>query len=222
MIEIQAQLDYIKLNSHNGEVILDNAQNLYDRWPALDLTVKRRIVEELTQSITIGKEDIEIELGYTPDLLGNTPNSERNVIHALPFSETDEKVVMPYKKAFYENPSKIGDHLCKVRMLRRMFQKDAAQIIGVTEDCFTLWENHKSMPQIQHVPKIIQFLGYNPYSVEGDSLSARIQNHQYKHGLSDKKMGRLVGVHATTVRAWKMGSPPSAKTLVVIEKVLLG
>ncbi|MBS1594121.1 MAG: recombinase family protein [Bacteroidetes bacterium] len=79
LIETEAQLDYIKLNSQNGEVILDNAENLYERWPALDLAVKRRIVEELTQSITIDKEDIEIVFGYTPDILGNTPNGERNL-----------------------------------------------------------------------------------------------------------------------------------------------
>lgn len=79
LIETEAQLDYIKLNSHNGEVILDNAENLYDRWPALDLTVKRRIVEELTESITVGKEDIDIVFGFNPNVLANTPNGERNL-----------------------------------------------------------------------------------------------------------------------------------------------
>jgi site-specific DNA recombinase len=78
LIEIEAQLDFIKMNKLNGEAILDNAENLYERWPRLDLTVKRQIVEELTQSITIDREDILIKMGYTPNLFGNTPKDARN------------------------------------------------------------------------------------------------------------------------------------------------
>jgi len=69
---------------HFVDHILDNAENLYERWPALDLTVKRRIVEELTQSIVIDTEDITIKFGYNPIILPilfvNPPNEQHNVI----------------------------------------------------------------------------------------------------------------------------------------------
>lgn len=80
LAETEAQLDVIRVQKLNGEHILDNAENLYDRWPTLDLMVKRQIVEELTQSITIGDEDIHIKFGYTPTFLQNTPNEQHNVM----------------------------------------------------------------------------------------------------------------------------------------------
>ena len=82
--QLEGQLDFLKVQQINGDHILDNAENLYERWPALDLTVKRRIVEELTQSIVIDNEDITIKFGYNPIILlpvvfSNTPNEQRNV-----------------------------------------------------------------------------------------------------------------------------------------------
>ncbi|HLP19254.1 MAG TPA: recombinase family protein, partial [Chitinophagales bacterium] len=83
LIELQAQVDRIGIESLNGEHILDNAENLYERWPTLNLTVKRQIVEELTQSIIIGGEDITIKFGYSPVLLPlippNPPKGQRTL-----------------------------------------------------------------------------------------------------------------------------------------------
>ena len=80
IIEMQAQLDLLKVSKLDGEHILDNAETLYERWPAFDLSVKRRIVEDLTKSITVGSEDITITFGYTPNLFQNTPKGQRNVM----------------------------------------------------------------------------------------------------------------------------------------------
>lgn len=81
IIELQAQLDLVAIEAMNGEHILDNAQNLYDRWNTFDLTVKRTIVEDLTKSITIGAEDISIKFSYTPVILPmvvlKAPNRQR-------------------------------------------------------------------------------------------------------------------------------------------------
>ncbi len=76
LIETQAQVDFLSIQQLNGDHILTNAENLYERWPALDLSVKRQVVEELTESITIGGEDITIKFGYTPTLLLNTPKGQ--------------------------------------------------------------------------------------------------------------------------------------------------
>lgn len=78
---LQGQLDYLKIQTINGEEILDNADNLYDRWPALDLSVKRLIIEQVTESITIANEEISVIFGYNPVLLPimfiNTPKGQR-------------------------------------------------------------------------------------------------------------------------------------------------
>lgn len=81
LLELQGQIDIITVESLNGEHILDNAENLYERWDAFDQTVKRQIVEDLTKSITIGGEDITIKFGYTPVILpiifSNPPKRQR-------------------------------------------------------------------------------------------------------------------------------------------------
>jgi site-specific DNA recombinase len=83
IIQLEGQLDFLKIQQINGDHILDQAENLYQRWPTLDLTVKRGIVEELTQSIVVDKEDITIKFGYNPIILpilfSNPPNEQHNV-----------------------------------------------------------------------------------------------------------------------------------------------
>ena len=80
-MQTAGQLDFLKIQQLNGEHILGNAENLYERWPTLDLPVKRQIVEELTQSIVIDQEDITIKFGYNPIILPilftNTPKGQR-------------------------------------------------------------------------------------------------------------------------------------------------
>lgn len=77
LIEIEAQIDFLKVQQVNGDHILENSASLYDSWPNLDATAKRQIVEELTQSITVGDEEITIKFGYTPALIQNSPKGQR-------------------------------------------------------------------------------------------------------------------------------------------------
>jgi len=79
--ELEAQIDYIKVQQLDGDHILENAENLYDKWPTLDNEAKRQIVEELTESIQMGSEEITIKFNYTPTLTAtpkNTPTTQRN------------------------------------------------------------------------------------------------------------------------------------------------
>lgn len=76
---VEAQLDFIKIQQLNGDHILENAESLYERWPKLEHESKRRIIEELTESITIGNEDISISFNYSPSPFQITPNSQHNL-----------------------------------------------------------------------------------------------------------------------------------------------
>lgn len=76
--EVQGHLDYLKIQQLSGDHILQNAENLYDQWPSLEQGSKRQIVEELTQAITLGKEEISISFCYTPSFSQNAPLSQRN------------------------------------------------------------------------------------------------------------------------------------------------
>src|SRR5580700_654085 len=108
----------------------------------------------------------------------------------------------PYLKAI-ENPRVIGEHLKKRRLQLRLLQADVAKIFDVCEDSITGWENERSVPQIQYYPKLIEFLGYNPFPIDTETLGGRIKKYRIEQGLSHKKLGEKIGVDASTVSAWE-------------------
>jgi len=84
LIETEAHLDFLRVQQLDGDHILENAESLYDSWTTLDNEEKRKIVEELTQSITVGDEEISIKFGYTPSNFLNPPSSQHNVKDSWP------------------------------------------------------------------------------------------------------------------------------------------
>jgi len=45
---------------------LTEARDLYSRWPSMEPDDKRKIVENITDRITIGKDEVTIDLCYLP------------------------------------------------------------------------------------------------------------------------------------------------------------
>jgi DNA-binding transcriptional regulator YiaG len=110
----------------------------------------------------------------------------------------------------------------KRRMDLGLFQKDVATLISVSEDCVTYWENERSEPQIQHFPKIIEFLGYYPLEKDTETLGARIKTYRYKHGLSHKELGKLLRVHGSTIGSWETNDRiPSKEKLRFLNQFLV-
>ncbi|REK49753.1 MAG: recombinase family protein [Bacteroidetes bacterium] len=67
ILDIESQLDYIKHQQLNGEYILENADSLYKSWPKLSIESRRKVVEELTESIIISNDEIYIKFHFTPN-----------------------------------------------------------------------------------------------------------------------------------------------------------
>jgi site-specific DNA recombinase len=63
---LQAELDVLQITQLSHEDIVVGAKDLYTRWPDLAHEEKRRIVEAITKRITIGKEEVSIDLLYEP------------------------------------------------------------------------------------------------------------------------------------------------------------
>lgn len=99
----------------------------------------------------------------------------------------------------------IADHLIKRRLDLHLFQSDVATKIGVSTDTITYCENGRTIPQIQHMPRIIAFLDYNPTPVEGITLGGKIKEFRLRQGLSHKALGKLLGVDSSTVAGWEKG-----------------
>jgi DNA-binding XRE family transcriptional regulator len=83
--------------------------------------------------------------------------------------------------------SSIGLHI-KKRLELKLRQKDVELLVGITEESIMYWETDFAKPQIQHAPKVIKFLGYNPYVVETETLGGKVKSYRVLHGLSHKKI----------------------------------
>ena len=64
--KLQAEIDIMKISQLSQETAIEEARDLYSRWPSLPFEEKRRIVEAIVEKITIGNGEIEINLFYTP------------------------------------------------------------------------------------------------------------------------------------------------------------
>jgi DNA-binding XRE family transcriptional regulator len=87
----------------------------------------------------------------------------RKGIPALPFSKVERSLNKSLKHPELEEIKTFGDHIRKMRTEMNMFQKQLANLIGVSEDTITNWENNRAQPHIRNYPKIIEFLGYFPF-----------------------------------------------------------
>ena len=64
--ELQAEIDFLKINFLSSGEILHEAQDLHSHWPSMTPDDKRKIVELITEKIIIDKADIQITLSYLP------------------------------------------------------------------------------------------------------------------------------------------------------------
>lgn len=63
---LQAEIDTGSINTLSMEEIAIQAQKLHELWPNMEPQEKRTIVEAITERITVGKDEIDISLCYTP------------------------------------------------------------------------------------------------------------------------------------------------------------
>lgn len=65
-------------------------------------------------------------------------------------------------------------------------------------------EKNRSIPQIQFFPHIINFLDYIPFEVDLTTLPGKLKAYRHINGLSQKQLGKILGVNGATVCGWKL------------------
>jgi len=63
---LQAEIDFIKINTFSSDQVLNDAHDLQSHWPQMDREEKRKIVECITNKIVIAKDEISLDLIYLP------------------------------------------------------------------------------------------------------------------------------------------------------------
>jgi DNA-binding XRE family transcriptional regulator len=63
----------------------------------------------------------------------------------------------------------MGDHIKKRRMDLKLTQREVAEKLSVDKTTIQFWENNRVKPSLAQIPKIIEFLGYDPFEKETDT-----------------------------------------------------
>jgi hypothetical protein len=71
---LQGELDYLKINRLSQDEILTEARDLSDHWETLTKEEKRQLVEQITEGITVGRDEVEIRFCYLPNSTGRDPS----------------------------------------------------------------------------------------------------------------------------------------------------
>ncbi len=66
VLKLEAEITHHKVNNLSADEVLQEATNVYTRWPQLEREVKRRIVESITDNIVVGTDEITVNLKHLP------------------------------------------------------------------------------------------------------------------------------------------------------------
>jgi len=76
--KIQGEIDFLRIQYLSSNEIFNEARDLYQGWPDLERQEKRKIVESITDKITIGKDEVSIDLLYLPSSYEMMTDRQRN------------------------------------------------------------------------------------------------------------------------------------------------
>ena len=92
------------------------------------------------------------------------------------------------------------------RQLSRRFHVDDTTIY--------LWERNRVEPSLVQIPKVIEFLGRDPFEKKIETLGERIREYRRIHGLTQNKLAEQLGVDPTTLARWESGEHTVSKSLI--------
>ncbi len=77
------------------------------------------------------------------------------------------------------------------------------------------WEKGRTAPDFRLMPKVIDFLGYEPVDATGTTSSGvAIVQFRRSRGISQKELAWLLGVDPTTLARWEKGQSRPAGLLL--------
>jgi len=108
------------------------------------------------------------------------------------------------KKGYPATPKTLGEDIRKRRLDLNLRQIDVAKIVGCDEMTVVNWEKGYASPRIHHMPKVVEFLGFNPLQ-NCDTLAQQIVSHRTALGTTQKDFARQLGIDPSTLARWERG-----------------
>ena len=96
----------------------------------------------------------------------------------------------------------LGDHMRAVRLERGLLQREVAELIGVRRGTINKWECNRGEPPAVNVPRILEFLSYDPFP-EPQTIEDGMSVCRRRKGLSARAAARQIGVGEATWAAWE-------------------
>jgi len=129
----------------------------------------------------------------------------RTNTHALHFCDVTLSAKKPLFGAYPKTLVTLGDHLRKKRLDLKLRQIDVAATLEVDEMTICNWEKGTTTPRLYLMPKIIDFLGYNPLEFKVSTFGQKIKKYRVERGLSLRKLAKIVDVDPGTLARWERG-----------------
>jgi transcriptional regulator with XRE-family HTH domain len=108
-----------------------------------------------------------------------------------------------------------GDYIRTRRLDLKLTKRQLSLRFNVSDITIYLWEKNKVQPSLAQIPKIIKFLGRDPFEKETEALGDRIREYRRIHGLTQKMLAGQLGVDQTTLAGWERGKYKPAKEFLV-------
>ncbi|MEX1138902.1 MAG: helix-turn-helix transcriptional regulator [Bacteroidota bacterium] len=105
----------------------------------------------------------------------------------------------PKSNKFPKSLVTIGNHLRARRLELKLLQKDVARLIAVDETTVYNWERGYTKPPLRHMPKILEFLGYDPSPNEPRTIGEKLLKYRRDRGMTQKELARQIGIDPTTL-----------------------
>jgi transcriptional regulator with XRE-family HTH domain len=107
-----------------------------------------------------------------------------------------------------------GDWIKCRRLDLKLTKSQLSLRFNVSDITIYLWERNKVRPSLAQIPKIIEFLGRDPFEKQTENLGDRILEYRRIHGLTQKKLSEQLGVDPTTLAGWERGEHKPTKRLL--------
>jgi transcriptional regulator with XRE-family HTH domain len=141
----------------------------------------------------------------------------------LPFCHLTLKAKKPVHREKYPDILRTwGDHIKNRRLDLKLTKRQLSLNLNVSDITIYLWERNKVQPSLAQIPKIIEFLGRDPFEKEAENIGDKIREYRRIHGLTQKKLAEQLGIDQTTLAGWENGKhQPTQRFLDKIAKIEL-
>jgi len=196
----------MRISSTSQEEAINGAKTLTEGWTSLTPEQKRQMVEATTDRITVGKDEIEIQLVALPLRTDRQSATEPHGCVALWRMPAPVRLRAETPEPTAESTSALASALRRRRAELEFSRASAAMRMSVSERTVRAWETGRT-PDVEHWPRIIDFLGFEPWP-EPMTPVQNLQAARRRQGLTISQTAQRLGVDASTLWWWEHGRKP--------------